>query len=607
MRLARPPRGRADVARRSRHRLPPSRSLRPVRLPRRPRPGGLPLPHPLRRLRPEGPRHHEHPERPGARLLDQSGRAAPGHDRERSAPRRHRARPPAARSPSSRRQQVTLEVTLARLNETFRIFRDFADEKSLKRHSFIRVVKSRGRDTLAKAAAFSEPRGLVRSAATLPSRVLGRDARRRYCSCLRHRASCRRMGAPPRGEKRSRFPRNIAEPVLRAVRGLGPSRRRQHPDPGENPRRPAQARAADARDPPLLVDRRCRTRSADRRRVRAEGDGRRLDRQEHGSQRARDAGGDRTRQAQLERDRHRRRQRNDLPRRAQGRRPHRTHPPREAAGGGARHHRRNLEHLARLSRARLIGRFHRRARPAVLGRLHRRRGRRPGRRPIRTAAPELPGQAGRHRRIRLAERRLQSEAFEPGPVRAGGDAARLRHPRRKDRHGIQHRRSDRSAVEVFRRRRRALLGHSECGARTEIPLDGQDRQRVLLEGSADRPPRRRAAVAADLPPQPADGAAVSRAGDRRMRGRKLGRDHLRLLERALLRVRLRLRPHPRRRAAGPADPDRHGADRGDRHHRLRPRPAAADQARAAAAGRMGREGAEGLDPHSGLFRAGRRC
>ncbi len=80
----------------------------------------------------------------------------------------------------------------------------------------------------------------------------------------------------------------------------------------------------------------------------------------------------------------------------------------------------------------------------------------------------------------------------------------------------------------------------------KFPWTGQDRQRILLERGADRPARRRAAVAADLPAQPADGAAVSRAGDGRMRGRKLGRDHLRLLERALLRVRLRLRPHPRR-------------------------------------------------------------
>ena len=43
-----------------------------------------------------------------------------------------------------------------------------------------------------------------------------------------------------------------------------------------------------ARDPPLFLDRRRRTRSADRRRIRPQGHGRRLDRQELRSQRARD-------------------------------------------------------------------------------------------------------------------------------------------------------------------------------------------------------------------------------------------------------------------------------------------------------------------------------
>ena len=48
MRLARPPCRPPDVARRPRYRLPPPRSLRPLRLPRRPYPGGVPLPDPLR-------------------------------------------------------------------------------------------------------------------------------------------------------------------------------------------------------------------------------------------------------------------------------------------------------------------------------------------------------------------------------------------------------------------------------------------------------------------------------------------------------------------------------------------------------------------------------
>ena len=75
MRLARPPRGAPDVARRPRYRLPPPRSLRPVRLPRRPCPGDLPLPDPLWRTdRPQGGRN---PGQPHSCLLDQSGRPAP--------------------------------------------------------------------------------------------------------------------------------------------------------------------------------------------------------------------------------------------------------------------------------------------------------------------------------------------------------------------------------------------------------------------------------------------------------------------------------------------------------------------------------------------------
>ena len=76
------------------------------------------------------------------------------------------------------------------------------------------------------------------------------------------------------------------------------------------------------------------------------------------------------------------------------------------------------------------------------------------------APREIPRQAHRHRRIRLAERRLQFAQRRTGHVRTGLGAAQLRHPRRSDRHGIQHRRGDRSALEVLRRRRRTLLGYS---------------------------------------------------------------------------------------------------------------------------------------------------
>ena len=60
MRLARPPRGAPDVARRPRYRLPPPRPLRPVRLPRRPCPGDLPLPDPF--WRPDRPQGAEKPD-----------------------------------------------------------------------------------------------------------------------------------------------------------------------------------------------------------------------------------------------------------------------------------------------------------------------------------------------------------------------------------------------------------------------------------------------------------------------------------------------------------------------------------------------------------------
>ena len=77
------------------------------------------------------------------------------------------------------------------------------------------------------------------------------------------------------------------------------------------------------------------------------------------------------------------------------------------------------------------------------------------------AARPVSRQADRDRRIRLAERRLQSAQRRTRPVRAGLGAAQFRHPRRSHRHGIQHRRGDRSALEILRRRRRSLLGHSQ--------------------------------------------------------------------------------------------------------------------------------------------------
>ena len=94
MRLARPPRGPPDVAGRPRYRLPAPRPLRPVRLPRRPRPGHLPLPDPLRRPdRPQGRRN------PVAAASMPAGSIRAPSPRRPRRPTRLRPPPPAMRRP----------------------------------------------------------------------------------------------------------------------------------------------------------------------------------------------------------------------------------------------------------------------------------------------------------------------------------------------------------------------------------------------------------------------------------------------------------------------------------------------------------------------------
>ena len=122
------------------------------------------------------------------------------------------------------------------------------------------------------------------------------------------------------------------------------------------------------RDPHLFVDRRRRTRAGDRRRVRPEGHARHLDRQERGAQRARNPVGDRARPALPQHQRDRGRQRDHAARGQDRRRTRQDHPAGQAPEPGAGHHRRNLDGLDRPSGARLLGRFHRRSRPALLGR-----------------------------------------------------------------------------------------------------------------------------------------------------------------------------------------------------------------------------------------------
>ena len=137
--------------------------------------------------------------------------------------------------------------------------------------------------------------------------------------------------------------------------------------------------------------------------------------------------------------------------------------------------------------ARHLRRLHRRARPALLGKLHRQAGGRSGASIIyQLLREQFPG-----KRIVIAEFGWPSAGYnlqnaDPGPFEQAVGAAQLRHPRRSHRHGIQHRRGDRSALEILRRRRRPLLGHPQRRARAEIRLDRPDRERELLEARDHR-------------------------------------------------------------------------------------------------------------------------
>ena len=129
-------------------------------------------------------------------------------------------------------------------------------------------------------------------------------------------------------------------------------------------------------------------------------------------------------------------------------------------------------------------------------------------------------------------------------------------------------------------------GILERRARAEIRLDRADRQRGLLEARGAS--RVLVGVLMSLPilrlAEPTVMQALRAVGGGQRR-RRLGRHRVRLLDRALLRVRFGLRPDAGLDPAGAAGADRDGADRGDRRHRLRPRPAPADrQGRAAGAG-----------------------
>jgi len=87
----------------------------------------------------------------------------------------------------------------------------------------------------------------------------------------------------------------------------------------------------------------------------------------------------------------------------------------------------------------------------------------------------LPGKRIVDRRIRLAERRLQSENAMPGPFEQAVTLRNFVSRAEAIGNGIQHRRGDRSALEVRRGRRRSVLGNPRRGARAQIRMVGPGR------------------------------------------------------------------------------------------------------------------------------------
>ena len=110
----------------------------------------------------------------------------------------------------------------------------------------------------------------------------------------------------------------------------------------------------------------------------------------------------------------------------------------------------------------------------VLGRVFGEGGGRPGDHGLRPVARGLSRQARGDRRIRLAERGLQSPAGQSRAARTGGRAAHLPVEGRGLRDRLQHHRSHRPAVEDLRRRRRSLLGPVRRLPSAEVQLDRAD-------------------------------------------------------------------------------------------------------------------------------------
>ena len=154
-----------------------------------------------------------------------------------------------------------------------------------------------------------------------------------------------------------------------------------------------------------------------------------------------------------------------------------------------------------------------------------------------------------------------------------------------------------------------VLGRAQRRPRAEIRLDRPDRERELLE-ARDRSPswsacscRCRSCGWTGPPSMQALVLSAAANGVGAWVATVFS-----YWDRALFRVRLGLCADPGPDPAGSPGPDRDGADRGDRRHCLRPRPAAADQeGRGPRTCHHRRDGRvpKSLDPHPRLFRAGR--
>ena len=296
---------------------------------------------------------------------------------------------------------------------------------------------------------------------------------------------------------------------------------------------------------------------ADRQRVRPAGHGRRLDRQGRRTQRARNSRGSSTSPASIATSTaswSATKRSTAASRRSTSSSQMIQRVKRESPVAG--HHRRNLERLDRSSRARLGGRLHRRTHPALLGRLLRAR-----RRSIRpsssttSCASAYPG-----KRIVIAEFGWPSAGYNlqdanPGRIEQATVLRDFVSRAEALWHRLQHRRSDRPAVEDLRRRRRSVLGHVRRLARSRnspgpAPITDPDHWKLARHRAAAR----RAAVAADpgdrRAPPSAQAALLAAAAN------AVGAWFATVfayLERPLLRAGRGLRARPRHRAADPAD------------------------------------------------------